>query len=83
MLRILFSSWPYPTTALLEINATTTRKKKKKYLLISGRLQQKNKDFKKGFAPRIEIVHNPKAFSLSTEKSPDQGILIDRQGANV
>jgi len=43
----------------------------------------KNKDFKKSFAPWIELLHNPKAFSLSTEKTPNRAVSVDTQGANV
>jgi hypothetical protein len=44
---------------------------------------EKNKDFKKRLAPWIDIVHNPRAVSLSTEKTPKRAILIDTQGVNA
>jgi hypothetical protein len=44
---------------------------------------EENKDFKKGFAPWIEILHNPRPISLSTEKTPKRAILIDTHGVNA
>jgi hypothetical protein len=44
---------------------------------------EENKDFKKGFAPWIEILHNPRPVSLSTEKTPKRAILIDTHGMNA
>jgi hypothetical protein len=43
----------------------------------------KNGFLKKGFAPWTEIVHNPRAVPLSTEKTPKRAALVDRLGINI
>jgi hypothetical protein len=72
-----------PDTGTVGDQRNSHEKEKKEMPSHQKSPSEKNKDFKKGFAPWIKIVHNPRAVSLSTEKTPKGAVLVDRQDANV